>query len=260
MAKKESLPNFEVRFEGADLSPETIALRYVSDALAAVQDLASGRDPFESAQVPPERGIGLVDVRSGSAVYSCVSRDPTLAKANLTRVGSLLSANGEPLDDNGLIAALPSIHSLSDIARLMGCRVAVFWGRRRLFSIVESAYRELASRVLLEGDTTVVGTVQRVGGATTTRCLLRVAGRKRGLYCDVKGKNLARRLGQCLYQEIAATGTAIWIHRNWRIYRFTIRDFSQPRLGDSKKAIQQLRNAGLASWDKVADPESLIRD
>jgi hypothetical protein len=260
MAKKESPPTVEVRFEAPNLRPETIPLRYVADALAAVQDLASGRDPYETDHVPPEQGIGLVDVRSGSAVYSCFSRAPELARSNLTRVGTLLSANGEGAKDSGLVAALPSIESLSDIARLVGCQVSVFWGKRqRLFSIQQDAYDHLASRVFLKGDTTVIGTVERVGGATRTRCLLRVPGRKRGLYCDVKGKDLARRLGLHLYQTIAASGTATWIHRNWRIYRFTIREFSQPRLGDSKKAIKDLRNAGLAAWDKVADPESLIR-
>ena len=92
------------------------------------------------------------------------------------------------------------------------------------------------------------------------RCLLRVPGRRRGLYCNVASRQLVRRLGKHLYEQIAATGTATCIHRTWRIYRFTIKDFTQPRLGDPKEAMEQLRNAGLKAWDTIADPGAFIQE
>jgi hypothetical protein len=63
-----------------------------------------------------------------------------------------------------------------------------------------------------------------------------------------------------LYEEIVATGTATWIHRNWRIYEFTIRDFTQPQLGDVTTALKQLREAGLKAWDVIKDPEAFIQE
>jgi len=95
------------------------------------------------------------------------------------------------------------------------------------------------------------------------RCALRVPGRAHLLYCDVHSKDskdLVRRLGQHLYEQIAARGTATWIHRSWRIYEFTIQDFTQPQLGDPTKAIEQLRSAGLKAWDQIADPGAFIED
>ena len=73
MAKKPE-PTFEVRFVAPGLVPEKIPLHAISEVLAAVQDLASGRDPFETRQVPQEKLIGLLNVRRGSAIYGCVSR------------------------------------------------------------------------------------------------------------------------------------------------------------------------------------------
>jgi hypothetical protein len=232
--------------------------------LSAVQDLASGRDPYEASCVPKEKIISVAKVRSGSAVYSCVSRSPEEARANLSHVGKLLSSeSASELDEDGLLAALRPIESLSQVAKVNGCQIEVtLTGRRKppLFVINEDAFQRISERLLLRGDTTVVGRVLRAGGATQMRCLLRVSGRRRGLYCNVEGKKLVQRLAQHLYEQIAATGTATWIHRTWRIYKFTIKDFTQPQLGDPNQALEELREAGLKAWDDIEDPNAFIQE
>ena len=80
---------FEVRLVGSDYTPERVPLRWVNEALSAVQDLASGRDPFEMRQVPQDKGISVSRIRTGSAVYSCVARAPKEARTNLSRIGVL---------------------------------------------------------------------------------------------------------------------------------------------------------------------------
>ena len=75
-SKRTATATFVVRFVGPDVAPERIPLRAVTDALSAVQDLASGRDPFETQHVPPDKGIGLIRVRGGSARYFCVLARP----------------------------------------------------------------------------------------------------------------------------------------------------------------------------------------
>jgi hypothetical protein len=257
-------PTFEVRLVAPDLIPENLPLRAVNEVLSAVQDLASGRDPYELSHVPPEKGISLANVRSGSAVYTCVSRSPDEARANLSQVGKLLSsASGTEREEDGLVAALRPIESLSEVAKVNGCQIEVaLIGRRKspLFVITEDAFQRISERLLLRGDTTVVGRVERAGGATRMRCLLRVPGRSRGLYCNVEGKELVQRLGRHLYEQIVATGTATWIHRTWRIYKFTIKDFTQPQLGDPNKALEELREAGLKAWDDIENPDAFIQE
>lgn len=92
------------------------------------------------------------------------------------------------------------------------------------------------------------------------RCLLRVPDRSRGLYCNVASKAVVQRLGQHLYETIVARGTAVWIHRTWRIYRFTITDFTQPQLGDVDQTLEQLHEAGLKAWDNIGSPEDFIQE
>lgn len=254
-------PTFEVKFP--DLLPERIPLRAVSDTLSAIQDIASGRDPFEMPQVDPEKSIRLLDVRRSSATYDCIAHAPVEAVRNLGRIGTLLSASDDSLDSDDLVAALSPLQSLSDISRSLGCRIEVRLsnnGREPLFTIGKEDYKRISKRILLKGETSVAGSVERVGGATGMRCLMRIPNRRKILYCDVASKALVRRLGQHLYENIVASGTATWIHRSWRIVKFTVKDFSQPRIGNPDKAIEALRNAGLKAWDYVADPEASIRE
>ena len=262
MFNEKPQPTFLVRFVGQDISPERIPLRAVSDALSAVQDIASGRDPFVTPHVPPEKAIGLLDVGRGSAVYNCVARAPEEARYNLGRVASLLRSNDElESQSDFLVSVLKSIESLSNVAKTTQCRIEIdLLQSQDGFSVTEADYKRISKNLLLKGDTTVIGRVERAGGATGMRCLLRVPGRHRILYCDVESRDLVRKLGQHLYEDIAAKGSATWIHHSWRIYRFTIRDFSQPRLGDGEQALEELRQAGLNAWDNVADPAALIEE
>ena len=262
---KRSGVTFEVRFIGEGVTPDRLPLRAVGDALSAVQDLASGRDPFELSQVPREKSINLVDVKSGSAIYMCVAHAPEEAIGNLERIGSVLSTSngdafhGDVVDE--LVSALTPIKSLSEIAKHFNCRLQVHSstrGKQRLLAVGEGDYQRISKRLLMTGETTVTGTVQRVGGATKPRCLLRVPSRRKILYCDVENKDLLRRLGQKLYERIVAQGTATWIHHSWRIHAFTIKDFSQPKLGDVNSAIKELRDAGMSAWDDISDPETFL--
>jgi hypothetical protein len=254
---------FELRFVGPEIRPEKLPLRAVSEALSAIQDIASGRDPFETQQVPPDKSIGLTRIRRGSAIYACVARDPSSAITNLTRLRELLDAPDTGFDDD-LLATLRPLEALSDIAKALRCRLEVRvpdqMSNGPLFSIDADDYARVSENVFFEGETTIIGEVMRAGGVTDMRCLMRIPNRRRALYCDVANRDLVRRLGQCLYQQIAATGRATWIHTSWRVHGFEIRDFTQPRLGNVEKAIKDLRNCGLNAWDTIEDPETYLNE
>lgn len=161
-----------------------------------------------------------------------------------------------------MVRAMKAIESLSETARLAKCRLEVLTrgSRRPVFTVDSTDYERLSSRMLVKGETTVVGTIKRVGGVQDMRCLLRLPDRTKALYCDVRSKAVAQRLGQHLYEDIVANGTATWIHHTWRILKFEIADFKQPKLGDSEEFIRRLRKAGGDAWDKVENLEEYLRE
>ena len=132
MARKKAEPTLVVRFVGEGITPAHVPLRTVTDALSAVQDLASGRNRFETQHVPKEKTIGLVDVRAGSAAYFCVPHAPQEAIENLKDVARIL-IDDEPDDPEGgrLVAAIQPIEDLSEIARTNHCRLEISLSGRR---------------------------------------------------------------------------------------------------------------------------------
>ena len=170
LGKKNHSPKLEVRFVAPGLKPARVPLRTVADALSAVQDLASGRDPFESKQVPIEKAIGLVDVKAGSAVYVCESPAIDEARLHLTNAGQLIAVaeEGEAPDSDGLIALLRPIETLSQIAKQLDCSVEVSLvngAKHSFFSVNRDDFKRISERLFLKGETTIVGEVKRVGGS-----------------------------------------------------------------------------------------------
>lgn len=265
MAEKRPGPTFTVRFVGEGISPERVPWRAVSETLSAVQDIASGRDPLETRSVPPDKTIGLLNVRRGSAVYSCISHDPVEARKNLQVVGRVLAEEDESATDTDMVRSLKPIERLSEVAKSLECRLEVALANKPripVFTVGRDDFAKLSTRLFLEGETTIIGTVKRVGGQTDMKCALSVPGRRHLLYCDVTGKgtDIIRELGKHLYEEIAAHGTAVWIHSSWHIYKFTIRNFTQPRLGKTSDLVRKLRVAGLSAWDSISDPDAYIQE
>src|SRR5262245_34910550 len=168
MHKKTTDPTFIVRLIAPELAPSKIPFRVVSAALSAVQDLASGRDPLETRQVPEEKVIGLVNVRKGSAIYSCISRSPVDARANLRLVGEILGQDYDASSpDERLAKTLKPIEKLSEVAKAFGGRVEVALAaqpKQPLFTVARDDFSRLSSRLFLTGETTVIGTVKRAGG------------------------------------------------------------------------------------------------
>lgn len=265
LIKKKPEATFEIRFDGPGIEPGKVTPRALYDVLAALQDIASGRDPWDMPQVPPEKTIGLLDVKRGSARYMCLSHAPKEAVKNLARAAVLLTATVAQIEARSeeVVSILSALQSLSHVAKSLNCEVQVRLMRRQsepLFVVQQGDYERVSKQLLISGETTVWGQVLRAGGATEMKCFLRVKGRRKGLYCRVQNRELVRRLGEHLYEEIAAQGTAVWLHGSWRIYSFTINDFSQPTLGDPLETIQKLRTAGLDAWDDIEDPEACIRE
>jgi len=200
-------------------------------------------------------------VRRGSAVFQCVARRPEEATDNLRIVSSLLNNPDSIAQDlcDRLAASLQPIEHLSGIARRLGCQLIVSLANagEELLAIVSDSYEAVSKRVFVTGESTVIGTVERVGGATGVRCLMRIPTRQKLLYCDVE-RDVVRRLGQHLYETIAAIGTATWLHHNWRVHSFRIHDFYQPKLAPVDAMIQSLRDAGLDAWDNIPDPKAYL--
>lgn len=253
-------PAFELVFTGGDVAPEKLPLHVVTRSIQAAQTLALARDP-EMPESAGEDFIRLKRILRGSARFQCVSVCPADIQANLRIVGEMLD---DPASDSGQRASLvlKPIENLSRIAKSLDCRILFrdISSKEVLAKIEPTSYNRLAKEFLTEGDTQLIGRIERVGGATGRRCAVRIPGRRYIFYCDISNDSLTRRLGRHLYEDVTVTGRATWVHSTWSLFRFVITGVMQTKSWDPNKAIASIREASGNAWDDVDDPAAVIRE
>jgi len=255
-------PTFEVEFDGPGIYPEYIPLGTLARALSAVQRLAVGAEiaDGDEAEQEAESKVSLLQLRRGSAVCVFRSEVPELALANLQETGAVLE-RPETIGDRGYI--LSPVEELSAVARTLHSTIVVRKPGRDgavLATIGPESYASMSQTVLTRGDAALSGKVVRVGGATERKCGLRIPGRTRMLICTVESADVARKLGQKLYEQVVVHGEATWLRTSWTVVGFKIREVYQPRLGEAEEMIQALRNAGGSAWDQIDDPEAYLEE
>jgi hypothetical protein len=263
---KKPIAVFEVYFQREALYPESIPLGSLTTALSAVRRLASGSDVTEeeedeTAQPAPEDGsIRLVEVKRGSAAFHFFAPAATVSLDHLKAAGRVLE---NPEEFHGEDFILRPVESLSGIARRLECSILVrTTGKEKtvLAKVGPDSYGRISERLFLTGETAVKGRVERVGGATSRHCALRVAFQTRLLFCGVANDELVRQLGNFLYQKVTVRGEARWLRNSWRVIDLRIKSVSQQTEGTVAEAFQALRNAGGSAWDEVDDPKAYLEE
>ena len=122
-------------------------------------------------------------------------------------------------------------------------------------------FSRFAEAAFVSGDTSVYGRIERVGGATEMRCGLRVPEQPgRMIICSVANRDLARQLGQYLYQHIVVSGKANWFRRDWKLLRMDITSFEPPKAGSILDALDRVHDAGGHAWDHIDDPKDFLAE
>lgn len=254
---KKPLPTFEVGFE--DVYPEMISLSVLSRVLSAVRRLAAGLDGSDEAGAATLEGeIGLLQVKRGSAIY--LFKAPPQAVGYLRIAGQVLE-RPETIGERDYI--LSPVEELSAVAKSLDCPIVVREPGKEgmvLARIEPASYATISQRLLISGESAITGRVVRVGGAIEKKCGLRIPDQSRMLICKVDSVEAARSLGQRLYEDIAAHGTATWLKTNWKIVAFTVKEVFQPKLKSVKETMEALRRAGGKSWDDIDDPAAFIEE
>ncbi|GMU24725.1 MAG: hypothetical protein AMXMBFR13_47970 [Phycisphaerae bacterium] len=243
--------------------PEAISFRVLARALSAVQRLVSEEEDQEEQvhENVSRTDLHLLDVKRGSATYPVYAERQEEVLARLKLTGQILAA---PERADEVPATLSPVEDLSAIARSLGCEIEFKLPGKDsqvLARITPVSYESIVGTVFVSGDTTIAGRVERVGGATELHCGLRVHQQpERMLICRVESTEVARELGQHLYENVVVDGTATWYRRNWRLRSFSIRSVHQVKRRSLVDGIRALRAAGGSAWDSIEDPKQFLHE
>ena len=198
-----------------------------------------------------------MEVKRGSAAFRFVALAATVSLEHLRDAGRILE---KPEEFHGEDFILRPVDLLSGIARRLECSILVRTAGKEktvLARVGPDSYERLSERLFLTGETAVKGHVERVGGATSRRCALRVSFQNKLLFCGVANDDLVRQLGNFLYQNVTVRGEARWLRNSWHVVNLKIKSVSQQTGGTLAEAFQALRDAAAALGTRLTTP-SLI--
>ena len=234
-----------------------------------VPDLAEGHSrPFSDwrparsrtmrRHYPSKKSSELVRVRRGSARYALAGPSRAVAGANLRILGDVIR-HPDQIGENDYL--LRPVHVLSRAASKLECKISIREpgpGGVILARIGPETYTDLSKSILISGQTEFGGKVERVGGATRSKCGLRVPFQKRMLICRVPDSAVARTLGENLYRRVVVSGEAAWIRTTWRVYAFRIESVRPLKEGSLSDKLQAIRQAGGSDWDRIKDVRAYL--
>jgi hypothetical protein len=266
-------PDFLIRLVGRDMKPWRVPLRVLNRILGAVQRLVDQRDdlvdidecdePVEQL-VQESRTLQLIGIKSLSAGYAVKSENRKVTLSVLTETGRGIDA---PDKASWRPSSISSVEELSQTARQLGCVIEFreIEKGKPLGPIIAMIRPETASevtrRAFRTGRTSVVGRLERVGGATAMRCGIHVQGRPKMLFCDVASTDLVRELGKLLYTDVVLTGEAVWYRSTGQLKSLNVSYFNPAKTESFAEVAKLIRAAaGGNAWDAIADPAAYIRE
>lgn len=250
--------SFILRFVGDKVRPWLVPINTLAKALSAVQRLVV-EEPEDEEEIHEKSLLHLLDVTKGSACYPVYAEDKDQAIDALRQVGKAI-ADPDYVDTVSHI--LNPLEDLSAIAKQLDCELELSLPNNGevLARIQPVTHKAIAHSAFISGDSSLEGYVERVGGATSLRCGLRVRGQANMLICRVQNFDVARQLGQHLYEHIIVDGNATWFRRSWKLHSFEIR--AMRKLDDKSVSdkFDALRQAADGFFDNINDVESYISD
>lgn len=261
-------PSFEVRLVGANLRPWSVPMRALSRTLQAVQRLIDGDQPEAAGEGEAPQGsdqppgsLHLLSVTSGSAKYGVAADDSDVAITALRLAGGAIDAPGTADWTQTLLSA---IEDLSGVARTLGCVIEFRHPGKSgtvLATIGPETFQAVSSTAFVTGESSVIGKVERVGGATEMHCGLRVPSQPdRMVICRVDNADLVRELGKFVYQSVIVSGPVTWLRAGWRIRHVHVRSVSPAKRASVQETLAEMRRIGGSDWARIDDPDQFIME
>lgn len=196
--------------------------------------------------------ISLVDIQENSSHYRFVSNIKNVVFAAAFTINSAIASN--------VYAGLPykTVEQLGEIwkfTKRKNCQAELSGKSLPKAVIVPENPIQISKDFFFEGETTIYGRVERVGGSTP-KVRIKLDSED-VLYVEVN-EPLAKQLAGRLYESISLKGLAKWRKHDYKIEDFKIESVQPFEEGKITEAMKELRQVIGGGWDKVENVDDYI--
>jgi len=249
---------FKIRFAGGDVHPDTVPAHELAELLIATEQALTSVVAQENPDVDTsELIVGLVNVKDESLGLEFATSRPALFERAFDRVTVAVSSRRFDELPSRAIVGIQTIASFNHRRR---CQAQIWDARRQSTAPVAVMDEDFASsipeRPKLRGETVLFGLVERVGGVEP-KVRLRISD-KESISCHIS-EELAKRVGNRLYDEVGLRGQATWDGADFELLYFHAEELLSYRAGSLTQAFRALTEAVGGAYDSIGDVDEFVR-
>lgn len=223
MDQQEHTAVIQLHLTGSDISPGKMRSKDLAVVMTAVEEMISS---YISAKHPEVKGeevmIALETINEGSLTLNF---KPNVEEYSISAIQDIAGFIEKKRINELPFKTRKSIQEIRNIAfkRKFNAEFYTINGSKDYLTSINSSV-EIPVSSNLRGETTLYGTIIRVGGQDPTVMIKTIDGET--LYCAAKS-SVVRQAGKKLYETVGVRGEAEWDIETMRIKEFTILEFTE---------------------------------
>lgn len=243
----------EIRLTGEGMKPTKLKASEVAELISAYENALLRVIERTNPEINLDKvTISLVDIQENSSHFLFVTNVKSAVFAAAAAINVALTAE---TTEKLPYKTVESLHEIWKFTRKKGCATTFSGAGMPSAIIVPTKPIEITKEFFFESETTIYGTIERVGGAEP-KVRIRLDD-EQVLYLiidEAKAKRLAGRL----YESIALKGTAKWRKDDRRLEGFTIEEILHFDEGTVVTSLKELGVAIGTHWDKIRDTDAFL--
>jgi hypothetical protein len=249
---------FELSLEGKDLSPTTVSIHELANFLESIETVVVKTLSHTVQGIDEDQAVvSLVEIGAGSAHYSFAAAPPVTPELIRLIGNSIRTQNYKRLPN-------AAISGLRDLQRFSEQRQAVI-----KWNLLENRHKSLIAEIrpdvglnlptldTVKGTTVVYGKLTRVGGTPPKARVSLLSGE--AISCLVS-EQLAKRIGNRLYEVIGLEGDAEWDITDYSLLSFRANAITSFEEGTAREALKALGEVSGEGWNHGNDTNAFVEE
>lgn len=245
---------FEIRLDGIGVSPSTVKIKDLTDIISSFEEIMIYLTKREYPDIDTDEiVIGLSEVLDGSAKFRFQSFLPAILTTFVTFTQAIANNNYKhvPLDP---------IRKMSECSKKLKCNIEFrksVDSKTPLAKITPNTNITAPEDQYIEGQTTIYGVIERVGGKDPTVMVTLLNGQT--VYSKINAE-FAKKIASRLYNCVGLIGTARWDLESYKIVSFEISDITNYEHTPISVSVSELSGMIGKYWSNEQDVVKTISE
>ena len=245
---------FEIRLDGMGISPATVKIKDLTDIISSFEEIMIHLIKREHPDIDTDEiVIGLSEVLDGSAKFRFQSFLPSILATFITFTHAIANNDYK-------YVPLEPIRKMFECSKKLKCNIEFrksVDSKEPLAKITPDTKITAPEDQFIEGQTTIYGVIERVGGKDPTVMVTLLNGQT--VYCKVDAE-FAKKIASRLYNCVGLIGTARWDLESYKIESFKILDITNYEYTPISGSISELSAMIGKYWSNEQDVVKAISE